>query len=488
MKKIFLIIITLILLFITYNFYEVYKFRKQPSRSYFISQFGEDSNFMNYFNRYLILYKGRKLYTIDINYFLESIKLNDDNYNRKTLKEIAIKKNNNIFFRDFFSYQFKNDLIEEWVKRLSNMNNCFLLDKNYLEYDYRYRDMKQDDTIKSFENYSSVYDKEKFHNLKSIEVKEKLSNCAYMVYNNLNLITSQLEKETPDYWTIQHNLFLHLQTDTSKSRIFLKDKLIKSKKILPIFIIKYLDSDNIEESTLIKNYLLKNIGLYTRNEIGTIGYSLKKQTITQELFEKIALIDEEKALSLFHAIIEIDLSVAEKISKKYINSKDSILKKGIIALLIRHDSFLGQQYIEELFIGDAERIVGLYYRHYQDTQPAEEYKRISRHDYLEVGKSFPPIYCTKPLENEIQLWKKFIKKYPKFPATDDAYYRLIFRLVKEKKIKEARYFIKKYERLDFPDIDSTDMILKIKKLISQRKTSKSNFYFKIEDCEERSIF
>ncbi len=488
MKKFILLILCIIFL---NNIYNVYKFRNKPNHIYFREQFGITSSVLNYFNRYLILLNGGKLYNDELEYYFKEIPLREDSNNKKALMNIVSKKSNESFFKNIFVYPFQDALEEEIGKRLNNSHNCALLDYNYftLEWIFTFDDDRiKNDTIEVMDDFESIFS---YKILGSYDnhLATNLSKCAYTIYNNIDEVNKNIRETNSEAKKskILHNIFSYLQTNTGKSYSFLVNKLVQKEKIPFQFIVKYLDSKNTAEKIIINKYLLDNLKSYTGTELGIICLSLNKQSVAEDLFSAIAKIDEIKATHIFHALVKRDLVAAEETAKAYIKRKDSIIRKGIIGILVLHKSHLGQKYIEDLFIGSARRIVGLNYKFYQHTNAIEEYKRISRHDYLEVGKEFPPIYCVKPLEDEIKQWKDFIRKYPLFPATDDAYYRLIYKLVYDNNIAEAQYYIDKYFELNFPDTDATEMILRIKKLLALGKTTKEYFYTKIKNCEIRSF-
>lgn len=147
------------------------------------------------------------------------------------------------------------------------------------------------------------------------------------------------------------------------------------------------------------------------------------------VYRRLAERQPSLAVEALHCVAHLDIRQAEELAKPAMAGPDSELRKGAIVILIRHDSALGRRSLDEAFKGDAPRWTR--FENLSDyiygSKAAENYRRIARHDYLEVGKSWPPAASTALQWNdEAFSWPQFIAEYPWFPGTDDAYYRLAF--------------------------------------------------------------
>ncbi len=164
-------------------------------------------------------------------------------------------------------------------------------------------------------------------------------------------------------------------------------------------------------------------------------------------------------LEVIHQVAHIDILGAEEMVKPFLSAPDSMLRKGIIVLLVRHGSVVGKRLIDETFTGQSPRKT-IYYSsddYGNGNSAGEKYRALSTHDYKQTGKTWPPSYLHgSPSRSEISAWQEFIQSYPWFPGTDDAYYRLAFSQLVQNDQRGCWATLKQYLARDYwPDNDAS---------------------------------
>ncbi len=202
----------------------------------------------------------------------------------------------------------------------------------------------------------------------------------------------------------------------------------------------------------------------------------ERLTLLSDFFQLFATHSEETALEFFHELVHADVYTAEIVARSWVSGADTSLRKGIIVYLVRHGSSLGERYLDGAFIGTAPRTVmfGNTHEYAYGSRATEEYIEIAGHDYLETGKSYPPntTYTDKNISEKERRWRAFINDYPWHPGTDDAYYHLIYILVKQGRQKEAQALIRQFEKQTLADRDASPFVERLK--ISLKRAKPSN--------------
>lgn len=164
------------------------------------------------------------------------------------------------------------------------------------------------------------------------------------------------------------------------------------------------------------------------------------------------------AIDAFSQIASADVVLAETIAEPLIESlDDSTLKKGLIVILVRNNSRLGQQHIDQAFMGTAQRITLFKFssQYIYGSQAADRYEKITHHEYRWHGKFWPPdALGRKQFLLEMREWPSFIKQFPWFPGTDDAYYRFAYCQYITGHTEGAVDTVLKYFSDDHPDTDA----------------------------------
>jgi len=170
------------------------------------------------------------------------------------------------------------------------------------------------------------------------------------------------------------------------------------------------------------------------------------------LAEKVKYKNTQLVLEIIHHVAEHNIVGAEEIAKPFLSTGDSLLRKGVIVLLVRHGSVMGKRMIEDTFTGKSPRKT-LYLSsssYGRGNSAGDIYRTLSTHDYKETGKTWPPSYLHgSPSLEEIAGWKKFINSYPWFPGTDDAFYRLAFSQFAQRNYPECLATIRDYLNHDY---------------------------------------
>jgi hypothetical protein len=183
------------------------------------------------------------------------------------------------------------------------------------------------------------------------------------------------------------------------------------------------------------------------------------------IIEKIKDKNPALLLEVIHQVADLDILAAEEITKPFLAAPDSMLRKGIIVLLVRHGSVVGKRMIAETFSGQSPRRT-MYYRsddYGNGNSAGEKYRALSTHDYKQTGKTWPPSYLHgAPSRSEISGWQQFIQSYPWFPGTDDAYYRLAFSQFAQNDQRGCWATVKQYLARDYwPDNDASAYVYQV---------------------------
>jgi hypothetical protein len=190
--------------------------------------------------------------------------------------------------------------------------------------------------------------------------------------------------------------------------------------------------------------------------------------IAEEWFHQASVANPEFAVESLRFIAGIALEKGERLAQPVLEQPDSELRKGIIVVLVCNGSLLGDKYLDDAFSGLAPRRT-FFSRidRYEHSNAAEMYRRISGHDYEETGKTWPPSRIIPGrLADEAPEWKSFIDRYPWFPGTDDAFYRMAYSLFATGDFRGAKAAISDYMNRELPDRDATPYIMFLLKEIA----------------------
>lgn len=179
--------------------------------------------------------------------------------------------------------------------------------------------------------------------------------------------------------------------------------------------------------------------------------------LANELIDNFAHVKPQVALAAFRYVANQDVHQAERIARPVLDGPDSELRKGEIVILVDNDSVLGRRHIDEAFRGTAPRrtMFRSWFDYIDSSRAADLYKKLARHDYLETGKTWPPSTTKAPLRfDDVEDWREFIKLYPWFPGTDDAYYRMIFSEYMSHDFIHAIQDTSEYLHRELPDRDA----------------------------------
>jgi hypothetical protein len=189
----------------------------------------------------------------------------------------------------------------------------------------------------------------------------------------------------------------------------------------------------------------------------------ERTKLAVELLDKIKNINLPVSMELIHYVAHTDIVIAEEMAATFTSGGDSEAKKGAIVMLVRHESTKGKGMIDESFSGNSPRKTLYHYLvpYFKSSDAAAQYKRLSTHDYLQTGKTWPPSYLRHgPSAEEIGGWQRFIASYPWFPGTDDAYYRLAFSQFAQRDYQGCLATIKSYlARGYWPDNDAKPFMM-----------------------------
>lgn len=187
--------------------------------------------------------------------------------------------------------------------------------------------------------------------------------------------------------------------------------------------------------------------------------------LARSLADKVKDKNAALLLEIIHHVAHGNILNAEEIAKPFLDAPDSVLKKGVIVVLVRHGSVLGKRMIDDSFTGPSPRKT-IYLKsddYERGNSASERYRLLSTHDYKETGKTWPPSYVRgAPSQGEIAGWKQFIQSYPWYPGTDDAFYRLAFTQFTQGDHEGAWATIKTYLKRDYwPDNDAAPYIYQL---------------------------
>lgn len=195
--------------------------------------------------------------------------------------------------------------------------------------------------------------------------------------------------------------------------------------------------------------------------------------IAHALFEPSRRSNAEVAAELLHAVAHRDVVSAEDLARDLLDGPDTELRKAAIVLLVRHDSALGEEHLDEAFQGRAPRrtMFAHTYQYIYGSRAADTYRRLARHDYKETGKEFPPLYLDgEPGPGDIDEWRTFVDTYPWFPGTDDAYYHLAFLQWRFGDPEAAVHTVLEALSRQLPDRDAIPFLLHLLEVAAQEST------------------
>jgi hypothetical protein len=112
------------------------------------------------------------------------------------------------------------------------------------------------------------------------------------------------------------------------------------------------------------------------------------------IIEKIKDKNPALLLEVIHQVVDMDIVSAEELVKPFLSAPDSMLRKGVIVLLVRHGSVVGKRMIAETFNGQYPRKT-MYFSSDDygiGNSAGDRYRALSTHDYKQTGKTWPPSY------------------------------------------------------------------------------------------------
>jgi hypothetical protein len=179
--------------------------------------------------------------------------------------------------------------------------------------------------------------------------------------------------------------------------------------------------------------------------------------VALELFQEFRSANPELASEFFHEIAHNWPAQAREIGREALNGPDSVLRKGILVMLVRHDYQVANSKIDEAFMGTAPRRSKFYYvySYTEATAAARRYGEIAGHDYRETGKTWPPSGSSNDTPEQ---WRAFIEQYPWFPGSDDATYRMLFRTLEAGRLDTVIAETARYFESEHPDRDAEGLI------------------------------
>jgi hypothetical protein len=243
---------------------------------------------------------------------------------------------------------------------------------------------------------------------------------------------------------------------------------------------KFLGPPNTRDSAV---SILKTIAPNLR--VGDLSTALeelppgRRPEVALLLYDALAAEHPIAALDAFQRVAASNISIAEGIAKPIIKGRDSTLKKGLIVILVQNNSRLGQQHIDHAFAGSAPRVTLFEstYEYVYGSRAGDRYQEISKHDYRENCKLWPPYMLSpKRLLQERLEWPRFIQQFPWFPGTDDAYFRLAYSHYATGHIAEAVTTILDYFSTEHhPDIDAEPYLQFLLRVIAKEQRHPSQF-------------
>lgn len=199
--------------------------------------------------------------------------------------------------------------------------------------------------------------------------------------------------------------------------------------------------------------------------IDELGLSLVENMTAEDAAEvmRLAALDpvmksDRRSLIAFHHLLHFGTTAARETAKPILSGPDSTVRKGVIVLLARHRHTLEPGHLDSVFTGPARRQTYFTQSHQFFASTAYvDYTRLAGHDYNETGKRWPPAGPTGT-----DGWRDFIARYPWFPGTDDAYYRLAYGTLARQKWDESVAICVEYiDRSELPDRDATPFVFQV---------------------------
>lgn len=172
-------------------------------------------------------------------------------------------------------------------------------------------------------------------------------------------------------------------------------------------------------------------------------------------------------LTLFHSLVHAGDKRATEVAQHVLDGPDSLTRKGVIVLLARHDLAIPGLQIDEAFRGEVPRPVLFRNKsQYSKSRAFQAYERLSGHAYHQIGKRFPPFFGGHlPMLADSSRWSEFIREYPWFPATDDAYYRLAHLYFIHGELILAAATIARFNARSFTDQDVEPYMTLLKRVV-----------------------
>lgn len=239
-----------------------------------------------------------------------------------------------------------------------------------------------------------------------------------------------------------------------------------------ILIAKLAESKS-DVSTQAKAWLVENSVRLPDSQLLYLHQGRLQPEVRMAMFDRwLKERNDARAKAVFRqAILHDEIDTAVRMAKPLLDGADSSLKKDLIVILARNHMALGKSQIDEAFSGASTRRELFYnYTNYVNSGAMREYTRLSRHDYLEVGKSFPAYYCLPPLRDEESGLRAFLARYPWFPAVDDAHLRLASRLYLDRNLDQAEDELNQLEAADYVDFDAMELIPAARKAITEARS------------------
>jgi hypothetical protein len=269
--------------------------------------------------------------------------------------------------------------------------------------------------------------------------------------NQQQLVFVKIGAHVPDEPTVYLPLF-----DWARSNAFKVEPAGQSGIL--ILMGRFLSFQGARERAL--TFIGQNAGKINGKKADLLLYFIPKAELRQvasQILDRVKNQNDEAVLSIIHHVAHDDITVAEDVATPFLSVGDSEIRKGVIVVLLRHGSTKGRAIFDQAFTGTAPRkTMFIYSETYENGNAAADlYCRLATHAYRQTGKTWPPAYFgQRPSADEILRWREFIKSYPWFPGTDDAYYRLAFSQFAQKDYSGCFATIKEYLAREYwPDND-----------------------------------
>lgn len=447
--------------------------RKHPRHSLFYDAFNT-SDARNYVARLFLLLPGSKAYEQHLTEYLSRNTIADDFINHRIVPFALADKDMSIFYPAIRNLP--GSFVIPTLRSRINYRDCEVWSE--MSAYYERHNFLEAVATKSRNLWKDIYYPHK-HDPSEIPIyiqelvrsdpyiQEELSSC---LLRYINLPLEKRKEVGYDLYTLR--IFLNWESSTSMKLLKLLSEKSQQGDFDAIRLsIPSLRSKELARQIPLKSIVENNLSQFDFvDQVATILDTKAYEGVSKAIFYlNVQKGDKTAAFSILHFIAHQNPQVAEALTKDIIRDKDSVWRKGVVVVSARHDVVSAVENIDMAFSGNAPRTVPFPHKrtYTWGSKATDKYAHIARHGYQQTGKSYPPIYCKEPLANEVELWQDFIKKYPWHPSTDDAYFRLGYRLLVDKHIQKAKHVIRLAESNEFFDYDVHELFQQLEEEIYQ---------------------